>query len=364
MCKKTLSVIAWVVLIAFFAGYTSSNSNIGYAESGADPNQALSSSVDSTESEGFTFKVAAVLGLGGLGDGSLSDAVYSGLVQAENEFGVIIQVIEPREIAEFEGHFAELSRSGEYDLLVGAGYDQGEAIARVSRVFPNQMYLLVDGFVDNDTNVIAVSYANNERSFAVGMLAAMMTETNHVGVIGGMDAPFLHNSIAGYIAGARYANPDVEVSVKYTNSWSDTVLAKEIAIAMFDDSVDIIYNQAGGAGLGIYAAANEKGFYAIGTETNQNPLFPDHIVASALSLMGDTVFRGIKDAIDGSLKPGSVTRGFAEDGIGYTIEGSNITTPDEVINLLDQTIEKIKLGEIVVPEAFEEVDPFLEANRR
>ena len=305
------------------------------------------------------FKVAAVLNVGGLGDMSLSDSVYNGLQQAKEQLGVEIQWVEPTEIAEFEGHFSELARSKEYDLIVGAGYDMGQAIAKVAEAYPEQKFFLIDGSLPGFDNVASVEYANNERSFIVGCMAGLMTKTNVVGAIGGVDASFVHYALSGYEAGVKYANPDCEVVFKYTDSWSDTTLAKEIAIAMYDSKCDVIYNQCGGAGLGIYDAATEKGFYVIGTETNQNHLCPDNMICSSLSLMAETVVQAIDETMNGKFTAGAEKRGFAAGGVGYTCENSNVKVPVETIDFLEKAISGIVSGELVIPETFEEVAPFL-----
>lgn len=309
------------------------------------------------------FRAAAVLNVGGLGDMSLSDSVYNGLQMAREQLGVEIQWVEPTEIAEFEGHFSELARSGEYDLIIGAGYDMGQAIAKVAEVYKEQKFFLIDGSLPDFSNVASVEYANHERSFIVGCIAGLITRTGVVGAIGGVDASFVHFALSGYEAGARYANPDCKVVFKYTDSWSDTALAKEISIAMFDSGCDVIYNQCGGAGLGIYDAAAERGFYVIGTETNQNDLCPDYMVCSSLSLMAETVLRAIDETVRGQFAAGAERRGFAAGGVGYTCEGSNVELPGETIAFVEAAIEKICSGELVIPASFEEVEPFLAGNR-
>ena len=335
---------------------------------GSKPAESAASSEASAQSEAQAestpassdkpFKVGAVLA-GGLGDMSLSDSVYNGLQDSKAQLGVDIMWIEPQEKAEFEGHFSELARSGEYDLIVGAGFDQGQVIANVAEAYPDQKFLLIDGSCPGYDNVASVEYANNERSFIVGCLAGLMTKTNKVGVVGGVDATFVHYALSAYETGARLANPDCEVVIKYTDSWSDTALAKEIAIAMYEDGCDIIYNQCGGAGLGIYTAAQEKNFYVIGTEMNQNHLCPDNMICSSLSLMAETVVRRVEETMKGNFVPGAVKWGFADEGVGYTFENSNVKVPDEVVAYMEDAVAKIVSGEYVVPATFEEVEPFL-----
>lgn len=354
--KNTLTVLLAIVM------------TLSLASCGGRTNTGSTGAAENTAGEGqgqreAPFRVAAVLNVGGLGDMSLSDSVYSGLQMAREQLGVEIQWVEPTEIAEFEGHFSELARSKEYDLIVGAGYDMGQAIAKVAEVYKEQKFFLVDGSLPGFDNVASVEYANNERSFIVGCMAGLMTKTDVVGAIGGVDASFVHFALSGYEAGVKYANPGCEVVFKYTDSWSDTALAKEISIAMSDSGCDVIYNQCGGAGLGIYDAAAERGFYVIGTETNQNSLCPDYMICSSLSLMAETVLRAVDETMSGRFAAGAERRGFAAGGVGYTCEDSNVEVPGETVAFLDAAIERICSGELVIPASFEEVEPFLAGNR-
>lgn len=317
----------------------------------------------STEAEGQTeesvdgtgFKVAMQIGLGGQGDGGFNDALVSGLKAAAEEYGIEYQLVEPTELSEFEGNFMDLSASGEYDLIIGGGFDAVESLEAVAPDFPDQKYLFIDGSVDAD-NVTSVQFRDNEKTYLIGVIAAMNSESGKIGEIVGQDSPSQNLFVAGYIAGARSVNPDIEVSVKYVGSFSDTTTAKELSLSEAEDGVDIIYATAGGSGLGVFSAADEAGFYAIGVDTNQCLLDPDHVMLSSLRNNDVAVKSGIRDAILGTLEGGVQSLGLAEGALGYTNEGSNVPISDESLAAAEEAKEKIISGEITVPETIEEAE--------
>ena len=100
--------------------------------------------------------------------------------------------------------------------------------------FPEQRYLFVDGEVTGCDNVTSVLFKDNEKTYLVGTVAGLNTKTNKIGMVVGVDSPSQNIFVAGYMAGAKAANPDVEVIVKYVGSFADTTTAKELALAEAD----------------------------------------------------------------------------------------------------------------------------------
>ena len=345
MMKKTLAVItsAALVLGSAFSAFAGETEAAAPAETEA--------AVD-----GSNFHVALVIGVGGLGDGSFNDSLKAGVDEAVEAYGLPdYQLVEPTEVAEIEGDYTDLSASGEYDLIIGGGFDAIEAMTNVATEFPDQKYLFVDGEVDGCDNVTSVTYRDNEKTYLLGTMAALTTKTNKLGVVLGMDTPSLIVFAAGFMAGAQAANPDVTVDVKYVGSFSDTTTDKELAKSLNDEGCDIVYAAAGGSGLGVFNAAEENDFIAIGTDTNQCPLSPDHIIVSGVRKVDVTIKNGIASAIQGTLQGGPTTEGLAEGALGYATEGSNLKLSDEAIAAAEEAQQKIISGEITVPTTFEEV---------
>lgn len=324
---------------------------------------------------GSAKKAACILGVGGLGDQSYNDLVYSGMKKAESELGISFDYAEPKQISEFELIMRDMASSGQYSVIVCVGFDQVDPLTKVAPEFPDQQFALIDGVVEG-ANIANYTCMEEEGSFLVGALAGLMkknaaaygvADNNTIGFIAAMEIPLLVKFNAGFQAGAKFVNPAVSVLTDYVggnNPFSDTTTAKEIALTQYSKGADIIYHAAGGSGLGVFQAAAEQNFKAIGVNSNQNVLDPDHIVASMLKRVDTAAFEIVKAAcVDGNLAVGSTTvLGVKDDGVGYTLEGSNIKVSDADVAIIEGLRQKIADGTLVIPTTLEEVDAFLAAN--
>lgn len=320
-------------------------------------------------------KVAVVLGVGGLGDQGYNDLVFAGVQRAKDELGVAFDYAEPKQISEFELILRDMASSGDYDVIISVGFDQVDPLNKVAPEFPEQNFAIIDGFVEAP-NVAAYASKEEEGSFLVGVLAGLMTKEaeaygltgkEQLGFIGAMEIPLIVKFNAGFQAGARYVNPDAQVQVGYvagSNPFSDTSTAKEIALSQNNRGAGIVYHAAGGSGLGLFQAAAEGDFLAIGCNSNQNGIEPDHIVASMLKRVDTAAFEIVKAAsIDGNLAVGTqVILGVEDDGVGYTLELSNVEVDPAHVEIVEDVYRKIAAGELVIPETVEEVEGFLAEN--
>ncbi len=309
-------------------------------------------------------KAACVLGVGGLGDQGYNDLLYAGMNRAKDELGIDFDYAEPKQVSDFEQIMRDMSNSGEYCVIICVGFDQMDALQTVAPDYPDQHYAFVDGVIEAD-NIASYSCREQEGSFMVGALAALMKqnaaeygllENDQIGFVGAMETDTILRFAAGYTAGAQYVNPEMKVDIKYVsgdNPFGDTTTAKEIALSQFDKGSDIIFHAAGGSGLGVFTAAEEAGFTAIGCNSNQNIIDPDHIVASMLKRVDNATFEIVKAASEDNLNLGQeVVLGLEKGGIDYTLEGSNIKVSEDIVNTLNELEEKIISGEIEVPASF------------
>ena len=308
------------------------------------------------ETAASDFKFALVIGVGGLGDGSFNDSMKEGADMAKEALGCEYQLIEPKEVAEFEGHFTELSASGEYDLIVGGGFDAIDAMTKVATEFPDQKYLFVDGAVEGCDNVTSVTYRDNEKAYLLGIMAAMETKTNKLGIVLALDIDSLRVFSSGFMAGAYSVNPDLDIEVKIVGGFADTTTAKELALALKEEGCDLIYVAAGGSGLGCFAAAKEAGgFRCLGVDVNQCLIEPDVVMASGMRLLQNTVSNGVQDAAKDALVGGHHSEGLKEDALTFTVEGSNCPPSEEAVAAAEAAMQDIIDGKITVPSTYEEV---------
>lgn len=366
--KKLIATVLAVLLVCSMA--------TACAASGTATTSA-SDTATTTASDSSAKKAACILGVGGLGDQSYNDLVYSGMKKAESELGISFDYAEPKQISEFELIMRDMASSGQYSVIVCVGFDQVDPLTKVAPEFPDQQFALIDGTVEG-TNIANYTCMEEEGSFLVGAIAGLMKknavaygvlDNNTIGFIAAMEIPLLVKFDAGYQAGAKLVNPDISVLTDYVggnNPFSDTTTAKEIALTQFSKGADIVYHAAGGSGLGVFQAASEKNFKAIGCNSNQNTIDPDHIVASMLKRVDTAAYEIVKAAcVDGNLAVGTTTvLGVKDDGVGYTLEGSNVKISDEDVAIVEGLRQQIADGTLVIPTTLEEVDAFVAANAK
>jgi basic membrane protein A len=170
-----------------------------------------------------------------------------------------------------------------------------------------------------------------------------------------MDIPLINRFKAGYVAGARFVNPDVSVTVAYAgttpNGFVDPVRGREMALRQYEQGVDVIYHASGGTGRGVIDAARESGKYAIGVDTNQNYLAPGHVLTSMIKRVDHAVLMTIRSAVEGNFRGGVRKFGLAEGGLAYAVDEYNehlIT--EEMMTVLEEIKAQIISGEIAVPK--------------
>lgn len=345
--KKILALVLAMVMV--------------FAVVGCTPNASPDASPDaSPAADGDAYKVAVVLGVGGLGDSSFNDSIYDGCKLAmAQDASITVQVIEPTEVAEFEGHYMDLAKGGEYDLIVGSGFDGVEAVGKVADLFPEQKFLFVDGDVGARDNVTSVVFRDEEKAFLLGYMASQVSTTGKVGFVGGMDIPSINMFAAGFEAGVAYGDKSATVERKYVGAWNDTSTGKELALALYDGGCDIVYAAAGGSGLGVFTAAAEKEMMVIGADTNQCLIDPAHVLVSGIRTLNLVIRDGIVSAKAGTLVGGTQSAGLKENGVDYIREGSTIEVSDEIITKVDQAKADIIAGTITVPSTIEDVATYI-----
>jgi len=309
-------------------------------------------------------KVGLILATGGLGDKSFNDISYAGCMRAKEELGVDFDYVESSAIAEYEGFQRDFASSGEYMLIICIGFDQADALAIVAAEYPEQNFALVDMVVDNP-NVASLTFRANEGSFLVGVVAGMVTETDKVGFVGGMDIPLIRDFFEGYEAGATWANPAVTVSEPvFVGDWADPTKGKELSLALIEQGSDCIYSAAGKSGLGALEGAHEEGVYTFGVDACQCHLY-DEIIASMTKRVDVAVYEMILDALVGKFQGGFYSGGVTEGWVGLcrlpeeeplweeTFDFEHLELPAEVKNKVIEAKNAIVAGDITVPTGYD-----------
>lgn len=325
---------------------------VGCGSSGAGSEASKGDSASSSggaASGGKKLKVGIVFDRGGLGDKSFNDSAWRGIQRAEQEFGIEVRKVETKQERDYETNQSALASAG-MDLVIAVGLNQETALKKVAAKFPKMNFAIVDGKV-GAPNVRELRFKEEEGSFLVGYLAGLMTKTNKIGFVGGMKLDLILKFQYGYMAGAKLANPAVEIlPAKFTDTWDDTQKAKAAANVLYSGGADIVYHAAGRAGLGVITAAKETGKFAIGVDSDQDDVAEGSVLTSMIKRVDQAVYSTIKDLVEGKFAAGEVVYDLKQDGVGISeLRFTKDVIGAENLKKLDEIKAKIVAGEIKVP---------------
>jgi basic membrane protein A len=308
------------------------------------------------ETNAAAFKVGLVLDKAGKDDQSFNASAYRGGQRAEKSLGVVVKTVEVRDSAASESMMRALA-GRKFDLVIAVGFSHAGAVKRVAPAFLDRKFVLIDSEV-KQPNVTSVMFAEHEGSFLVGALAAMASKTGSVGFIGGMDIPLIRRFAMGYEAGIKLINPKAKIQSAYIgvtgDAFNNPPKAKELALLQNSQGADVIFHAAGSSGSGLFDAAEEKKFLAIGVDSNQNGVKPGHILTSMVKSVDVAVFESIRSATDGKLIGGqTLFHGFRTGGIDIAMDENNkrLITPD-MYNKAESIKAAINSGTIKVPDYY------------
>ncbi len=257
------------------------------------------------------FRVA-LLTPGPISDRSWNGGAYDGLMRIRDSLGADVSHIQTRTPAEFEENFRQYGAQG-YDLVFGHGFEFQEAALRVAPSHPATVFVTTSGNTVAP-NVAGMVFNMEDASYLAGMIAAAVTRTGTIATIGGAEFPPVKSSFEAFVAGARAANPSIEILSSYLGTWDDVSAGKEQAIALMNRGADVIFQNADAAGLGIFNAARERtGVYVFGTNSNQNDVAPTVILASVVIDLPHALLTVARDVKAGTFTSRVIRLGGSED---------------------------------------------------
>jgi basic membrane protein A len=300
--KKSLVLLALALLVAGCGGGNKSSSSTSQGAEGK--------------------KIGLVTDIGGLNDRGFNHLSYVGLKRAERDLGVQTRVYQAKSTQEYVPNLSAFARQG-YDLTIGVGFTEAEAIDTAATNFPNSNFAIVD--VDQTEekhkpkNLLGLLFREQETGYLVGYLAGLEEKRKPgkdvIGSVGGQKQPPVDRFIAGYQAGAKTADPGITLLNGYSEDFSDQAKCKQVALNQIEQGAGVIFQVAGGCGLGALDAAKEKGVWGIGVDADQSFLGP-HILTSAVKRVDTAVYLAIKSVVDGNFKGGNMIFGLKQNGVG------------------------------------------------
>lgn len=247
-----------------------------------------------------------------------------------------------------------------FDITFGIGFKLETAINDVAQQFPDNHFAIVDSFVEQP-NVASLNFKDHEAAFLAGVAAASTSETGHIGFIGGVEGVVIDRFEAGYVAGAKTINPDIQISVEYVGSFADAPRGRQLAAAMYANGADIIFQAAGESGNGVFSEAKDLvandptlNIWVVGVDMDQEAEGVIEIdgeerhltLTSTLKQVGESVKLFIEKTQESGFEAGNTVYGLADGGVGIT--DGNMS--EESLALVKEYSEKIVAGEVEIPE--------------
>ncbi len=301
-------------------------------------------------------KVAVILP-GKKDDVSFNQAMYEGMQKYAEAHpdDIELKVTENvYEVADIEPALMDFADQG-YDVIFGHGFQFMEPIVKVAPSYPETDFLLGTGYKSVDNSAIYDVHLQSG-GYLMGVVAALATQTNKIGVVGGVDAAEIMRGHEGFKLGAKSVNPDIEIQEVYTGDWTDTAGAKEAAVGMYDSGVDVIWHSGDGIGLGVVQAAQEKDMYCLGNVADQHSLAPDNVLTGVVYQWEAVIDSIFKDIREGNFCGREEADRFywisaENNGLGYApITDSKGWLTEEDKTLIQETYEKLQKGEVEFPD--------------
>ncbi|MCG8376778.1 MAG: BMP family ABC transporter substrate-binding protein [Chlorobiales bacterium] len=271
-------------------------------------------------SDGMT--VGMVFDVGGRGDKSFNDAAYHGLEMSRDSLGVDIVYIEPSgEGADREAALRQLAADPAVPVIFGVGLLFSKDITAMAEEFPDKYFACIDYLSkpgeDIPANLSGIVFQDKQGSFLAGALAGLVTKSNTVGFIGGMESSIIKKFQDGFTAGAKHVNPDITIISGYIgmtgSAFTNPAKGKELALGQYAKGADIIYQAAGLSGLGVVEAARETENLVIGTDRDQEELAPGYVLTSITKAIDRAVFATVEQVQSGTFQGGRMNV-FGLDG--------------------------------------------------
>jgi basic membrane lipoprotein Med (substrate-binding protein (PBP1-ABC) superfamily) len=237
-----------------------------------------------------------------------------------------------------------------YDLVFGHGYEYNEPSIDVAKDFPNTVFISSSGG-KKAKNVGAFRFYLEQGFYLAGMLAAQMSKTGTLAMIGGDDVPSIRSTFKAFEAGAKAAKPSTKVLTIFTQSGSDIAKAKQATLQAIAQGADMVIHQANAAAQGVFDAAKEKGIYAFGANADQNDNPSGAVLASAVIVARPAFLDLAKQVKNHTFQGDIFLKGMDSGAIDFVVNPKlQSKIPPDILANVQATMQKIKSGQLVVPK--------------
>ncbi|MBL6602549.1 MAG: BMP family ABC transporter substrate-binding protein [Alphaproteobacteria bacterium] len=271
-------------------------------------------------------KPAVIYDMGGKFDKSFNEGVWNGVKKFTEETGIEVMEFEVTNETQREQAMRRMVERGA-TIVLGVGFAQADAIATVAAENPDVQFSIIDVFWLDAPNLRQYAFKEHEGSYLVGVAAAHASQTGKVGFVGGMDISLIRKFACGYVGGVKSVNSSATVYQNMTGTtpaaWNDPAKGAELTMSQIDRGADVIYQAAGGTGIGVIQAATDAGKLSIGVDSNQNGIAPGSVLTSMLKRVDVAAYETFMDAKNDTFSSGVLTLGVAEGGVDWALDANN-----------------------------------------
>ena len=299
-------------------------------------------------------RIGLVSDVGRFNDRSFNQSALEGLNRARRQLGVQTQALESRAASDYIPNLSRLARLRYVPISVG--FLLAEATNTAATQFPTSQFAIIDYSVrvppfTRNRNVRGLTFNTNENSYMIGCLAALMARRaggNTISAVGGIKLPTVDIFIAGYRAGARRCVRGTVVLIGYSQDFVAQDKCKEVALNQIERGSRVIFQVAGGCGLGALDAARERGRWGVGVDRDQKFL-GRHILTSAVKRVDQSVFLTALAVKNGRFR-GGVDAVFNLKNAGVSVGRIDSRVPRAFIRRMNNLRPLIIRGRIKPPK--------------
>lgn len=270
------------------------------------------------------YRVGLVTDGGRVDDGSMNQGVYQGMLRAGEQLAVETNFIETVQPGDFEKNIKTFVDAG-YDMVVTVGPLLGETTRAMAELYPQVSFVAVDVAYDAaPDNLVGLAFREDQMGFLAGALAGLISDSQTVGVVAGMDTPATRRLRSGYENGVRHGCAECTVVAITLDSSTDPARGRTAALRQTAEGADVIFGVGGPTGSGAVLGAAQQGVWAIGADQDEfyttfrggAAAGSDKIVSSAMKRADEAVYQVIKNAVMGSFRSGTALFDAANNGVG------------------------------------------------
>lgn len=351
--KKMVCLLLTFAMVFALVACGGSNTGNSTADNGGNATQTEgntqnSSTGDETNNENKELPKVALMSMRQMTQPA-DESTLEGVARLKEELGLDVNIVVCTEVSEYYDQMQALCEEG-YDIIYFVYDNFLEAAKELCVLYPDIMFIGL--YIDLQGEEVApnlkpVHFRSEQGAFMCGVVAALMTESGTVGFIGGANNPSIKVFLAGYEAGINYVDNGTELIVSWANTFDDPLKGQELALSMHERGCDVIYQAANQTGLGVFQAAEDEGFYAIGVDVDQSELAPENIICSSLLDHGYATYDSISKAINGEFNNEQVFYGLQEGMPVIAINEALVS--EEIIQQVEEIENQIMAGEIEIP---------------